>query len=203
MLVGKIRGFTLLELLVVVVIIGIVSAVAFPNFSSWKREREVRVAVEKTINIFTIANTQAQGGYYPFTQVEIREQAGGNKIWVRAKGMTQDAIADIQNAGKRVPECKISSSYWTENLIDEKVFTNISLDYQNNVGAVCFSKDGSFYQTVGQLNGSEALVICHKKTNGDLCGSGSTIKQPAYMIEWSRFGSINKYKWSGSAWTKQ
>ena len=42
-----IKGFTLLELLVVISLVAIISAVAYPNFSSWKKEREVRAATEK------------------------------------------------------------------------------------------------------------------------------------------------------------
>ncbi len=198
----KIKGFTLLELLVVIVIVGIVSALAFPNFSSWKRDREVRVAVEKIINSFRIANTQAQGGYYPFTQVEIREHSkwATHKIWVKVKGLSQDAIANKQNAGQ-APRCSISSTYWGD-IIDEKIFYNISLHYTGDVGAVCFSKDGSYYQTMKRLAGRRTLIICHLDTEGKSCSS-SALKKPAYMIEWSRFGSMNKYIWSGSAWTKQ
>ena len=37
-----IKGFTLLELLVVVALISIITAIGIPNFSSWKKDREVR-----------------------------------------------------------------------------------------------------------------------------------------------------------------
>ncbi len=33
----NIKGFNILELLVVIAIIGLLSAVAYPNFSSWKK----------------------------------------------------------------------------------------------------------------------------------------------------------------------
>ena len=43
----NIKGFNLLELVVVIVIVGIVSAAAYPNFSKWKKEREVRQGTVK------------------------------------------------------------------------------------------------------------------------------------------------------------
>ena len=26
--------------------------------------------------------------------------------------------------------------------------------------------------------------------------------KPAYLVEWTRFGGISKFKWSGSVWTR-
>ena len=41
------KGFNILELLVVLAIVGVISAVAYPNFSSWNKERAVRQSVVK------------------------------------------------------------------------------------------------------------------------------------------------------------
>ena len=41
------KGFNILELLVVLAIVGVISAVAYPNFSSWNKEREVRQSVTR------------------------------------------------------------------------------------------------------------------------------------------------------------
>ena len=43
----KIKGFNVLELLIVIAIIGVLSAVAYPNFSDWRKDRETRSAVVK------------------------------------------------------------------------------------------------------------------------------------------------------------
>jgi type IV fimbrial biogenesis protein FimT len=69
MLVKNTKGFSLLELLVVVAIIGIISGVAYPNFSSWKKDREARVFTEKVANLFSSISTSAQRGSYPYVQV--------------------------------------------------------------------------------------------------------------------------------------
>ena len=88
-------------------------------------------------------------------------------------------------------------------------------------GAVCFSKDGSYYGSSGSLASnpnvnvrgkttSTYIVICdldQYDINGDSqIGSNgkcklSSLQQPAYLVEWSRFGGINLFKWSGSDWT--
>ena len=47
----NIRGFNILELLVVISIIGMLSAYAYPNFSSWIKDRKVRQATVKIKNL--------------------------------------------------------------------------------------------------------------------------------------------------------
>ena len=51
---NAIKGFNLLELIVVIVIVGIISATAYPNFSKWKKEREVRQGAAKIQSLIKI-----------------------------------------------------------------------------------------------------------------------------------------------------
>ena len=56
-----IKGFTLLELLVVVALVSIITAIGIPNFNEWKKEREVRVAAEKIAGVLSGVNAAFNG----------------------------------------------------------------------------------------------------------------------------------------------
>ena len=47
----KIKGFTILELLVVITIVSIVSAIGYPKWNDWKTDREVRQALERAASM--------------------------------------------------------------------------------------------------------------------------------------------------------
>ena len=83
----NIKGFNLIELLVVIAIISVISAAAYPNFSSWKKAREVRGAAVKIKSLFTNINSQVQRGLYGFVQVEVTASKTGGEVVVISKGM--------------------------------------------------------------------------------------------------------------------
>ena len=80
----NIKGFNLLELIVVMVIVGIVSAVAYPNFSDWRKEREVRQGVAKIQSLIKNIYTQTERGTFAFVQVLINPT--DTHIFIESKG---------------------------------------------------------------------------------------------------------------------
>ena len=66
------RGFTLIELMIVVVIIGILASVAIPNFINMRRradEAAVRANVH-TVQLAAELFATRNGGYYPATTMQ-------------------------------------------------------------------------------------------------------------------------------------
>ncbi len=196
---NNIRGFNLLELLVVIVIISIISAGAYPSFSSWKKEREVRVAATKIRNLFTSINSQVQNGSFAFAQVEVTTQFD-DSLAIISKGLNMDTLTQrIRNVAGwnsdyevRCDADQTGSEYtglqegWDEegairdgnnwsvsnNLqVSFLSFDDITVDFDGKKsGTICFSKDGTWYSADGEFRDEQtAIEILY------ICNATSTI----------------------------
>ena len=202
----EIKGFTLLELLVVLAIVALISAVGYPNFLSWSKDREVRQATEKLANLITSINTQTQRGTYPFTQLLITPSSSG--VMFTTKGKNKKSFSDLINAGTAVTCDTTDPAFWDNNQIKidniEEVYVHFS-----NVSAICFSKNADNYLETGDIDG-QTPVVDDANVEVDnyiiICGSNSDCdtapKKPAYMVVWSQFGNVSRFKY-GNAWVRQ
>ena len=232
-----IKGFTLLELLVVISLVAIISAVAYPNFSSWKKEREVRGATEKIAGMISNVATQTQRGNFSYSQFWVLPIQGQSTVFF-TKGMKKNNFTSIINSGA-TPTCRrVQRGHWdTLHTTTKNIGGTIYSDYYevydpaSGIGsieiathlkldsAVCFGTNGSYYKVVNGLSkGSNAninlegaptanyIIICtldNAKKYGQKCPRKSGLETPAYLVKWSRFGNVTKYKWSGSEWNRQ
>ena len=196
----KTKGFTLLEIIVVVVIIGLISAIALPNFSDWRKDREMRSVVEKVANMFANINTQTQRGSYPYVQIYINPK--NNELKFESRGMLQSTMSTTLNAGTKL-NCSMVNSYWHTDTIKKIKSENVAINFDEE-GAVCFSKDSSHYKAVGKLVDEYSIILCSRSnTISGTCPTTQAggLVRPAYLIQWSRFANIEKMRWSGDAWT--
>jgi prepilin-type N-terminal cleavage/methylation domain-containing protein len=214
-----IKGFTLLELLVVLVLIGIISAVGYPSMSSWRADRDVKSAAEKISNLFTNITIRTKNNSYPYVQVSVMKTAGG-VLTLNSKGMLQETFSDKLNAGN-TPTC--SDTVWDtiQAISIYELTEDVFINMKSGNGAVCFSTDGAYFQKTGTIDAfpnvtapgslenstltDNYIIVCSAKDsdyNLECPTDAEKLNKPAYLIQWSRFGLINKYKWNGDVWIR-
>ncbi len=214
-----IKGFSLLELLVVVVIVAVISAVGYPNFMDWRKDREVRAAAQKIASMVSGIVAQTQRGSFPYAQFTFGITDGVDKKIFKTKGMSQKSLGTILNAGNTLNCDIVNSGVWDNHEVH--VYEAEVAIHKDNSGAVCFSKDGSHYGTSGSLASnpnanirgtiSDTYIVICDLNQYDINGiqqNGvkgecklSSLQKPAYLVEWSRFGGTNLYQWNGNAWS--
>ena len=209
----NIKGFNLIELLVVIAIISVISAAAYPNFSSWKKAREVRGAAVKIKSLFTNINSQVQRGLYGFVQVEVTATKTG-EVEVISKGMKLSNIVKKINDSEddwntdQTLRCALVQDWDDEGNKSNKLevnslkFDDIAVNFEKKSGTVCFSKDGSWYSTAEEFDSSGAFYICEvKEIKCDVKEDGDPNDldhDNLFALNWSRFGNITLEKWSKS-----
>ena len=216
----KIKGFTLLELLVTLTIVSIISGISFPKFIQWKKDREVRQAVEKAASMLTSVITHSSRGSYPYVQIEFKSNSSLTSI--TTKGMSKSTLSDNLNQKKQAINCPITTQgtiYWDADPIETKSFPVGSS--AGSGGAIWFSREGTYYdlvgselilnnqdankQALGGFNVSQYIIFCSTDIaqNGVCPRKLAKKDKPAYLLEWSRFGNVVKYKWNGVNWYRQ
>jgi prepilin-type N-terminal cleavage/methylation domain-containing protein len=203
----KIKGFNVLELIIVIAIIGVLSAVAYPNFSEWRKDRETRSAVVKIKSLIEGINAQVQRGQYAFVQVDVEEDKEDDGLIVTSKGMKPKTLATLLNNGEsgwwvRPNErCNIvDEAYWDEDpdpdrnqIIDldkievrQIVLDNVATTWRDKVGAVCFGKNDQWYSGNGELvssSGDDVIVdsylfICNRSNTRSQCDIDNVTGEP-------------------------
>ena len=212
----NIKGFNILELLIVVVIISVVSAAAYPNFSSWRKERELRGNAEEIKNLFSNISSQVQRGLYAFVQAEVKEDEieAIPVLIITSKGMRMDTLmATTRETTSWTTDMDIRCSptqTWDDEggpdnrklEVAELIYDNVAINFSGSTlrGTVCFSKDGTYYSAAGELETDPFFYICRRSSTNKRCDVSDGVPDEelddVFAINWSRFGNITLEKWS-------
>ena len=229
----KTKGFNILELIVVLLIVGIVSALGYPEITKWRKDREVKSFAIATKTLIEGIVAQVQRGQFAFVQVRVDESetevdgSDDRVLTITSKGMKPETLANLLNdpgsawrttaAGR----CNIADDdYWdadggTDDLIEVRSIdvVNLATTFRGGIGAVCFGKNDQWFSGAGQLAvggvPDSALFICDIGVGRNICdvndtGNPEEEHRYLYSIEWSRFGNVVLERWDNNAgWINQ
>ena len=218
----NIKGFNLLELLIVIVIMSFISAVAYPNLSDWSKERKARGAAIKIKSLMEKINAQVQRGNYAFVQVFFN--ADETSVLVKSRGMKISTLNSKINNGAdewnttASSRCNIvSDTYWDDDPedvdkleIQRIVLDEVMVNFEGE-SAICFSKNAKWFSGAGTfVTGTgddiaidERMFVCLRSSASNTCGVDEASGIPAdtseknlFSIDWTRFGEVSIDKWS-------
>ena len=212
----KIKGFTILEVIIVLSLVGIISAIGIPNFNSWNKSRIVKGEAERVRDLVTSINSQVQRGLYGFGQFEV--DVSDEVIIFSTKGILMgNMVTKVLTEAQKCKTTQEGPDYWDHfggAGISEVRFHesfDIKVDVSDRV-AVCFSKDGSLFGFTDESNTGddddaseersfsfENIFICSRDI--ETCQNPEEAEEPSdggiiYVVSWSRFGNVKLEKWN-------
>ena len=190
----KTKGFNILELIVVLLLVGIVSALGYPEITKWRKDREVKSFAIATKTLIEGIVAQVQRGQYAFVQVRVDEIAetqdedSDRVLNITSKGMKPETLANFLNdrasawRTNAAGRCNIADGddYWdadggTDDLIEVRSIdvVNLATTFRGGTGAVCFGKNDQWFSGAGTLAvggiPDGALFICDIGVGRNTC----------------------------------
>ena len=221
----KNRAFTILELLVVLAVIGVFSAIAYPNVSGWIADRNVKNAAFETVAFVKDRKSEVTSGKYGMTQILFNRQLqvftmSPNKFIEIYKSTNSPFSSHKQNYTCGFGD---TAGFTRQNQYDKEDFGPYVQESDIHIypsawhnptrTAVCITKDGSisYYrpnqngrikdQSTGQM--VDFFLFCSKSNSTEKSCKYNSNLEYRYMITLDRFQNMkvfrynkNKNKWN-------
>ena len=221
----KNRAFTILELLVVLAVIGVFSAIAYPNVTGWIADRNVKNAAFETVAFVKDRKSEVTSGKYGMTQILFNRQLqvftmSPNKFIEIYKSTNSPFSSHKQNYTCGFGD---TAGFTRQNQYDKEDFGPYVQESDVHIypsawhnpmrTAVCITKDGSisYYrpnqngrikdQSTGQM--VDFFLFCSKSNSTESSCKYNSNLEYRYMITLDRFQNMkvfrynkNKNKWN-------
>jgi prepilin-type N-terminal cleavage/methylation domain-containing protein len=212
------KGFTIIELLVVLAVIGVFAGIAYPNISNWITDRNVKKEVYETVTFIKERKSEVTSGKYGMVQVLLNDQL---EVFTMSPEKFSDIYKDFSSpypshkqnytcgfsdtAGFTI-ESKYSSHDFGVNASNSNVNVYPSAYHNPMRTAICITKDGSIdyyrpnqnFQVSDNATGKkvDAFVFCSKSNTQDSWCNYNSNYDFRYMITLDRFQNIKVFKYS-------
>ena len=214
----KSNGFTIIELLVVLAVIGVFAGIAYPNISNWITDRNVKKEVYETVTFIKERKAEVTSGKYGMVQVLLNDQL---EVFTMSPEKFSDIYKDFSSpypshkqnytcgfsdtAGFTI-ESKYSSHDFGVNASNSNVNVYPSAYHNPMRSAICITKDGSIdyyrpnqnFQVNDDATGKkvDAFVFCSKSNTTESTCKYNSSSDYRYMITLDRFQNIKVFKYS-------
>ena len=177
------KGFTLIEMIITMTIIGIVSAIAIPNFSKWKEKHEINGQAQKVYFDLMLARTTAVKANND-VRVTFNTTSDSYKVHDDTNG---DGVEDSGEALKTIT---------LENNVQFAFNSGISdIDGNSVSAAVSFSGSQTVtFDSRGQASASGSVFMLHTEDVGktsDRARSISVLKATGAVDYWSYDAAVS------------
>ena len=222
----KNRAFTILELLVVLAVIGVFSAIAYPNISGWIADRNVKNAAFETVAFVKDRKSEVTSGKYGMTQILFNRQLqvftmSPNKFIEIYKSNNSPFSSHKQNYTCGFGD---TAGFTRQNQYDVEDFGPYVSDSNVHIypsawhnpmrTAVCITKDGSISyfrpnqngrikdQSTGQM--VDYFLFCSKSNSTESTCKYSSRLDHRYMITLDKFQNMKVFKYNkkNNKWNK-
>ena len=203
------KGFTILELLVVLAVMGVFAVVAYPNITKWITDREVRAETYKFIGEINEMKSKVTSGEYALAMVHFTSD-NFEYAYIKKYYMTGEDFAynyPIKNMGTG------AQGYWNcdYDIRNQKyqsagTFTSQEIRHWPNIH-MCITKDGTKKGVLNQKNPDTGqrrtlsrVIFCSitNTTNArqsNRCND-SNKNDYRYMVTWDVFTNLKVYKFN-------
>ena len=210
----KLSGFTLLELLVVLAVLGVFSVIAYPNISSWITDREVKGEVYETVSFIKERKAEVTNGKYGMIQIALKPNI---EVYTMSPQNFFNTYQDISSNSTYKSNRQCDYGYRQSGFQRNRSLETLKLSVSNNESVVhvypnaahnptgtflCITKDGSIkFMRLRKTDRDPAtnqnvdmFVFCSKSnTNQNTCKFDANFDH-MYKLNIDSFMNIKVYK---------